>query len=356
LRSNRLSLVLALLLAVASASVAAAAGLEARLVAAKSTVGPHDDVVVRLELRNAGSQSVWVPRWQVPQGKSLDNDLFEISLDGQPVRYVGRVAKRAAARAGELVELKPGQSLRGRAELSAHYEMKGGGAYLIAYRLDLLDGVAFDALRDGSEELRSNEITVWRDAPFVDRGARLSPVEEMMRTFTEASLSTTGCTSSQTSAINSAVSAATTYSTGSKNYLNSKTYTTVGPRYTTWFGTPSSSNFNTVKNHFVAIEDAFLTKPVVVDCGCSDNYYAYVYKNQPYKIYVCNAFWSAPNTGTDSRGGTLVHEMSHFTVVADTDDWAYGQSACKKLAKRATKAIDNADSHEYFAENTPALN
>jgi peptidyl-Lys metalloendopeptidase len=48
--------------------------------------------------------------------------------------------------------------------------------------------------------------------------------------------------------------------------------------------------------------------------------------------------------------------MSHFNVVAGTDDWAYGQSAASSLAiSDPNKAIDNADSHEYFGENTPAL-
>ena len=28
-------------------------------------------------------------------------------------------------------------------------------------------------------------------------------------------------------------------------------------------------------------------------------------------VYVCGAFWSAPATGTDSKAGTLVHEMCH---------------------------------------------
>jgi peptidyl-Lys metalloendopeptidase len=93
---------------------------------------------------------------------------------------------------------------------------------------------------------------------------------------------------------------------------------------------------------------------VTVDCGCNESYYAYVYPNQPYKIYVCKAFWSAPLTGTDSKGGTLVHEMSHFTVVAGTDDLAYGQQAAGQLAiSDPNKAINNADSHEYFGENTP---
>jgi peptidyl-Lys metalloendopeptidase len=82
-----------------------------------------------------------------------------------------------------------------------------------------------------------------------------------------------------------------------------------------------------------------------------------VYPTQPYKIYVCNAFWSAPTSGTDSKGGTLVHELSHFNAVAATDDHAYGQSAAASLAiSNPTRALDNADSHEYFAENTPGLN
>ena len=93
-----------------------------------------------------------------------------------------------------------------------------------------------------------------------------------------------------------------------------------------------------------------------MDCSCNDSYYAYVYPSAPYKIYVCNAFWSAPLTGTDSKAGTLVHEMSHFNAVAGTDDHAYGKTAAGNLANsNPTKALDNADSHEYFAENTPAL-
>ena len=94
----------------------------------------------------------------------------------------------------------------------------------------------------------------------------------------------------------------------------------------------------------------------MVDCSCDDPYFAYVYPNQPYTIYVCNAFWTAPATGTDSKAGTLVHEMSHFNVVAATDDHVYGQSSCRGLAtSQPNLAVQNADSHEYFAENTPPL-
>ena len=49
--------------------------------------------------------------------------------------------------------------------------------------------------------------------------------------------------------------------------------------------------------------------------------------------------------------------MSHFNVVAGTDDHVYGQAGAKSLAASdPARALDNADNHEYFAENTPALN
>jgi peptidyl-Lys metalloendopeptidase len=131
----------------------------------------------------------------------------------------------------------------------------------------------------------------------------------------------------------------------------------VGTRYKKWFGTYTSTRYSTARSHFSAIKTALDSKPVVVDCGCRQSYYAYVYPSQPYKIYVCNAFWSAPMSGTDSKGGTLIHELSHFNVVAATDDHAYGQSAAASLAiSNPTRALDNADNHEYFAENTPAGN
>ena len=52
----------------------------------------------------------------------------------------------------------------------------------------------------------------------------------------------------------------------------------------------------------------------------------------------------------------LSTQASHFTANGGTQDYAYGQSACKSLAQSdPDRAVMNADSHEYFAENNPAL-
>ena len=81
-----------------------------------------------------------------------------------------------------------------------------------------------------------------------------------------------------------------------------------------------------------------------------------MFPDEPYNVYLCGAFWNADATGTDSKAGTLVHETSHFTEIAGTEDLAYGQSSCKSLAKsNPANARNNADSHEFFAENNPAL-
>ena len=49
-------------------------------------------------------------------------------------------------------------------------------------------------------------------------------------------------------------------------------------------------------------------------------------------------------------------QSSHFTQNAGTEDYVYGQTSAKSLAKsNPSEAIFNADNHEYFAENNPAL-
>jgi peptidyl-Lys metalloendopeptidase len=122
--------------------------------------------------------------------------------------------------------------------------------------------------------------------------------------------------------------------------------------YTTWFGAYTSSRFATVSSHYDAIVDAFQNAPVTYSCKCNKPYFAYVYPSQPYRIYVCRVFWQVSDLGRDSRAGTLIHEMSHFYVVASTDDYVYGETGAKELALTSPdEAIFNADNHEYFAED-----
>ena len=134
-------------------------------------------------------------------------------------------------------------------------------------------------------------------------------------------------------------------------------------RYKEWFGAFVAQRYDTLIDHFDRITDAVSNKKITFNCTCDDadpeGTFAYVYPARPYEIFLCNLFWEASLTGTDSKAGTIIHELSHFYIVAGTSDTGgiYGQEGCRRLARENPQtALRHADSHEYFAENNPQLN
>jgi peptidyl-Lys metalloendopeptidase len=302
---------------------------------------------VTVTFLNTSSEPVRLLKWYTG-GEGLPERLFEVTRDGEPVAYLGPIVKRAAPRDEDYVTLAPGERLTRSVALSDQYDLSQDGDYSVRYDVGSLH--THGLLLSSVSLLQSNDLGLWVEG----RPSALLEAAEKLGT-PSTSLSYSVCSSTQQTTIASSVSSATTYATNAYNYLNTTTPSNTA-RYKTWFGAYTSTNWSTAKSHYNSIKNAFTGAAVVVDCTCTDSgTYAYVYPTQPYKIYVCGAYWSAPMTGTDSKAGTLVHEMSHFNVVASTDDWAYGQTACKSLAtSNPTKALDNADTHEYFAENTPS--
>ena len=331
---------------------AASNGVSATVTVDKQSLGKDDDVVVHVTITNTSASPQYVLKWHTPFGGEIEESLFEVTRDGHKVPYLGPHYKRGAPTPGDYYVLKPGASHSMKVELSAMYDMSVTGDYQVRYNTRSANLF----MRSDKEigEIQSEPVSIWIDGRLA-RGT--TPPEPLalsaMQAAAAGSLAFSKCTASQQSTVTSAVSAGLNMATNGNTYM---TNGVIGSRYTKWFGANNASRVATIKSHFASLKDAFANKPITVDCGCKKSYYAYVYPTQPYTIYVCNAFWSAPMTGTDSKGGTLVHEMSHFNVVASTDDWAYGQSAAASLAiSDPAKATDNADSHEYFGENTPAL-
>ena len=101
-----------------------------------------------------------------------------------------------------------------------------------------------------------------------------------------------GCSASRQTDLVNARNEASTYASNTVGYFGANKQ---GERYTTWFGVYNPSRYNTVSSHFSAISDAMdNANPMHFDCTCTSSSYAYVYPTQPYNIYLCNAFWSAP--------------------------------------------------------------
>jgi peptidyl-Lys metalloendopeptidase len=314
---------------------------------------------VQVKVTNNSNEIVKVPYWQLP-GANAESKLFQVSRDGKPVDYLGKMVKRGAPTEADLVSFQPYETKVYNVNLAESYDLRGGGSYAIGYH-SVLDGARTAKGRRVTDaagrlaSLHGAPLQMWIDAKnSLDQLKPKRPGGGGSIVY-QNGVGYASCSSTQISGAAAAVAQARTYSENAKGYLASNKQ---GARYTTWFGAYTSSRYSTVNQHFVAIDAAIdqANNNVVIDCSCKQSYYAYVYPTQPYRIYVCRAFWSAPNAGTDSRGGTLIHETSHFNVVAGTDDHVYGQSGAKSLAiSNPTAAIDNADSHEYFAENNPTL-
>jgi peptidyl-Lys metalloendopeptidase len=349
---NRIWKRLVLALLFASAWAQAAPGIVVSVSPERQSLGKDDDVFVQVTVTNTSASPVRLLAWALPLAE-IDAPLFDVTRDGQKVRYLGIRVKRGAPNPGDYIELAPDASTSTPVELSALYEMNITGAYTIRYRSGALDLYGAPAARAADSELQSEPVSIWIDGRLPRGAVTPEPLPLRAMQAGAAGLGFSKCSNAQQGQVSSAATAALAMATDGEAYMQKNA---LAARYGEWFGAADQARAQLVKTHFGAIREAFASKPVTVDCGCNKPYFAYVYPSQPYKIYVCKAFWSAPMTGTDSKGGTLVHEMSHFTVVAGTDDWVYGQIGAASLARTdPAKAVENADSHEYFGENTPEL-
>ncbi len=347
----------------ANAGPLGGAALVPELTMDKAALTTADGVNVRFSLANQGATDLLVLKWKTPLA-GFDSDLFVVERDGERVAYTGRLAKRAAPRASDYVRIPAGDSVSVTFDLSAVYDMRKPGNYTVRYAAYGIDFVREDFRRGLTSEgvldaLESQAIDLSLSGKDLS-GERIEAELPASRPSTGKALTPTylNCSNSNITSIGNGLTNAQNYATESYNFLVNLPVASrsTSLRYKTWFGSYTSSRYDTVQAHFNSIKNAFSGQAFRLNCDCAadTSLYAFVYTNQPYEVHLCGAFFAAPATGTDSKAGTLVHETSHFTVVAGTNDYAYGQTACKRLAtKTPNKAINNADSHEYFAENTP---
>lgn len=326
-----------------AATLPAHADIAVTITPERAALGKRDDVLVTVTLTNTGAAPERILKARTPFGPA-EFALFEVTRDGQPVHYLGREVKRPVPRESDYLVLAPGESRSARVELSRSYDMAATGAYAVRYR-----GAA-TAPGAAAGAMVSNTAAI-----FIEGRLPRGTSTPMLAAPAGPGLTYAQCSNAQQDTIANAMAAGSAMAANGLAYLSSGKEQ--GQRYTNWFGALDAARQATVNKNFTNIKDAFETKPVKVDCGCDEDYFAYVYPMQPYTIWVCNAFWTAAMTGTDSMGGTLLHELSHFEIVAGTDDHVYGQQGAAEMARTAPqRAINNADSHEYFGENSPPLN
>ncbi|MBI3160913.1 MAG: S-layer homology domain-containing protein [Chloroflexi bacterium] len=305
--------------------------------------------IVRVTITNPNTQPLRILKWMIPTD-GTEAPLFTVTRNGKTVAYIGRLVKRVASTEADYILLAGGERIVRDVDLSAYYDLSAPGNYEVEYNAsspDLYAGA--NTAQIANARLGSNRLTL-----SIKTGVNHN-VQKIIPFVVTGTNGFFGCSPDQQGALITARNSASTYAANAVAYFAADKQ---GARYVTWFGVYDAGRYTTASNHFTAVQNAVDTaSPMNFDCTCADpGVYAYVYPDSPYDIYLCGAFWGAPNTGTDSKAGTLIHEITHFNIVAGTDDFVYGQTGAKALAiSNPANAVMNADNHEYFAENNPPL-
>jgi len=270
-------------------------------------------------------------QWGTPF-EGIWDDLFDIRDENfNKVTYAGILMRRGDVPIdSEYVTIPAGDKKSIVVDLGENYEFTATGKYMVRVNLPHYNELIFTP--------DDNQVEVFQ----LDTVPERRPVG--------APQAWTNCNSNQISIATSAVTGSVSACSRSVSCLNQANG--CSPTYGTWFGSYSDSNWNHVSNIFRTVH-ARLNLGIGSFNGycngpqCTQNTYGYVYPTDTtYTVYMCNLFWTIPN----ERINTIVHEMSHFRNLGGTNDYAYGESACRSLAaSNPNNACRNADNICYFA-------
>ena len=117
-------------------------------------------MVVTVTLSNSGKQQARILKWFTP-ADGVDESLFTVTRDGQPVPYVGPQTKRPAATDSDYLVLAPGASVSNVVDLDEFYDFTETGRYEISYDVSAYDLFGKnDAASKPKDALASDRITL----------------------------------------------------------------------------------------------------------------------------------------------------------------------------------------------------
>jgi hypothetical protein len=340
--------------------------LEGRLVSAKQYKS-SDDKMMEFELTNRGDEDVHVLTWYTPL-EGLWSDCLTVMRDGERVPYDGPLAKRGQPTEKDYVLVPAGQSVSSSFALHRAYNVSVPGQYDVSLDTEVQDYVTAEAdaplnvMLEKSARVAPKQELRGGDTRFVvlsDGGHLPTEGEEARKSEKSKKQDVAGATQKKAGAKPPTFNGGDAAQRDATMLAHGDGYNLVvaaiaaladDAHYREWFGTQTGQRLQIVKDHYTKVRDMMQTTTFTYDLtgsGCGGSVYAYTYKGTT-TVWMCDLFWSAPPVGTDSKAGTVVHELTH--AVAFTDDITYGQSNCRQLASNnPDNAVKNADNHEYYA-------
>jgi len=271
-------------------------------------------------------------RWGTPM-EGVSSDMFDIRDElSNRLNYLGKLIMRGDEPIEEdYITVPAGGFISTNINLGENYEFTSVGKYIVKVDLPLYCQLQYSVTE-------SQATTVFKINTVPER----KPVG--------APQGFSNCISSEITYATAAVTGARSESAASYNCLSQDTCSAA---YTRWFGAYSDSNWNFVTVAFRNINSALSNiNNFNAHCDkgasvCTPNTFAYVYPSDGSRtVYLCPLFFSRQG----DRIRVIVHEMSHFSAIAGTQDYTYGTANCLNLARsNPSQAARNADNVCYFA-------
>ena len=250
-----------------------------------------------------------VKRWVTPVD-GINHDIFEVSLNGVPVRYIGRYVKRATPQLADYLVLSPGESMTTRVDLMTAYDVFQSGSYRVEYFGDRPHSNAADA---GAGLPPSTSFALTQGRSSVSSQVSTQPLSSAPALASSTNWGSitefdTSCTSSQQLELLHARGNANDYLL--RQAYQALEYSTAADRgsstwYSNWFGSYAVNRYDTVSANMARIQSANRWSTIKFWCNCTWNVYAYVFPMQPYNINICRLFWDAPQVGTVGVSGSI---------------------------------------------------
>jgi len=304
------------------------------------------------------------------------SDSFVVTdSDGNRMGYRGVDAKHARIiNANEYVVLPPGGSVSQLVTIGGVYELKGNdGRYAVTYTagIEWTDGelptseatqfchTRVEKIDKGLNKMAALVKVVGAEAYNARQHRRQSRRIADAHSLRDASRRTGSrrwshaeCSADQVSALDLWIKDATQKIDSAR----SCTECSCAELVDTWFGaTTPQSAFALVTEKFDRMRQKM--DDSIYNCEadsssspvCNGNVYAYVYPtDSSQRIYMCEFTFNYHDYAEKVQ--TVIHELSHFNTIANTNDNAYGEQTCYDLAQNSPAlARTSADNFGYFA-------
>ena len=331
-----------------------------------------DPILITFTIENISNETYRLLKWGTPLEQEVNGDFLTLRRDNETIGYDGKLIKRGDPSPESYVTIMPGERLMETLDISTAYPIHEPGDYIATFKCLLNDvfivagnnkeatrsrknhephrfdsqSVHFKVVAGGKPKLTSGELA--RQATqLVKNGPNVKGPNFMGWTGAEQDDTPQYVIDTQI-----AHNYAQHFAALSASQLQGTTGST-NALYAEWFGAFDKARYDTVLKHYTDISN-MLNSEVTYEFDftsgskCKGDMFAYTYYGLR-TIWLCDKYLNAPQFGKDCKFGVLIHEWSH--AFSDTNDNAYGQTACRDLATTDTnKAINNADSHEYFTE------